>query len=272
MTTEVNESPQIQAIGLDFLFAEKNLTDSPLFNFGKMPEISESVLNSGAEAESVVNYYANELRTRHCYTVTVFTRYCVDSLYEAFFAEEKPVESAGFFDMMCRTAGFKKECHSLINGGYTSYELNTEILVLVAKSFVRSELEQIAECAVGLINQFADDAKKAYEYIRDDIEPKKRQINAIKEFLIAMNEGMDKSDPEKFRQLTKTGLDEAMYNPQNSGHSIFAEQALEKVGILPADKNFRANIYRILIYVDILSYAGYRPNFAEKVGDLKFEL
>ncbi|MFA6514296.1 MAG: hypothetical protein WCT50_03360 [Patescibacteria group bacterium] len=225
--------------------------------------------------ENGVKFFENELLKRDRATVIIFTHYCLAPIMKLF--REASImklcfESSSFATIAMIFAGYAeaglaKGINSIPNKNHV------KLITTLPTLFEQNEFENIISCSKYILSGFLAKTKEAIKWLKEDIEPQKKQADALKEFINLLredgfNEEQDKKSKEK---TTQRVLDVCMPGGVDNNHNLYTLKTREQFGMFSPDKELLIDIDRIFIYLDILSFAGFLPkNLPENALELNF--
>jgi len=262
----------------DFLIHKKLATKN--LSISNADKIDNSSKEESDDLQKIiteaVNYFKAELLLSHPHSILIFYEYCIDSLVKIFATNvdfEKMMKSTNLQMISLMTTGFRHAMFDFANNhGKTSNPDREHFQETIPTLFNESEFSEIINSVVYLLKDFPNQVKKAYQWLIEDIEPAKNQMDAILGMMeILKDAGTKKFNPEskKVKNAAQKVIDECLH--KNGDHKIYGIQGREQFGIFTPDKELLINISRILNYLDILSYGKYLKVPTNDPNDLKFQ-
>lgn len=258
------ESADLLAIGIDHkiwqrLGNTRILDFADNFSFGSFDDPRE--------------YFKKDLRTRTVQAVDFFGIHCLTPLMEGFFIKNDtciPDSVECTYLTFQLHAYFDEIVRIRVVGIFENEYLADEALsVSVRQSFSPEEFAEIADCAVGLMAGIPRLVLKTYTYLEQDGRAKHAQRWEASALMEALLSGWYKKYAQDFTELRARVMKELMGNP---GHNFITEEHLERIGVCSPPKMLQMNIRRILVYLDLLWMAGYKPvTHTGLTSDLRFE-
>ena len=253
--------------------ATKNLNTSQV-DKTKSPS-KESMDFEKIMAESIESY-KKEILLHHPQTILLFYEHCLNPLRE-FFVEKNsdPEKFMLCHDLMIfyiMVTGFAMGLNEFAKNMGKITNPDSEYLgKTIPDLFTEKEFQQIIDSGVYLLKNFQNQTEEAHKWLNENIEPEKKQMNAMADFVQLLTKNDGNYESTQFKNAAQRVVDECMPG-EHGEHNVWRVQEREKLGLLPPYKEFLINIERIFNYLDIIHYGQYYvlPKTTKNPADLKF--
>ncbi len=252
--------------------ATKNLDTSTVNKTKISSEESTDLQKILSEA---IESYKEEIQLHHSQTVLLFYEYCLNPLHE-FFVEknsdpEKFIRSHELMTFFFMVTGFEKGMNEFAkNMGRLLNPDHKYLSEAIPGLFTEEEFQQIIDSVVYILKNFQTQAKEAHEWLNENIEPEKRQMDAMMNFVQLLSKTDGNYEDSLLKGAAENVIEECMPG-KNGEHNVWRVKEREKLGLFSPYKEFLINLERIFNYLDIIHYGQYYvvPG-ATNPADLKF--